>query len=137
MRPPEWLQNLIQRITTCLEPFDDGSPVGCHISLQPEGWEATLFVSRIEILGGEFDGESHPGPFLLDVAGTLRAFDHVERCWWQPFSVAPDDDLGPHLSIEGRQAGEPVWVRIAAEQPAPIESGRVANVKSGRIERRW
>ena len=112
-------------------------PLGCHVCEAEEAWEVTLFVSRTEVLGGEFDGEIVPGRFVADVVGILSVLDQVETCWWQPQSAGSDDDLGPHLSIEGRHAGHAVWVRVTSEQPMPIESGRVANVLNGVIERRW
>jgi hypothetical protein len=136
--PPDWLRDLVEELTACLEPVDPRAPLGCHLChTDEEVWEITLFVSRTEVLGGEYDGEQVPGRFVLDVTALVRVVDDVENCWWQPLPASADDDLGPHLSIVGRHAGHEVWVRITAEQPESIESGRVANVLTGVIERRW
>lgn len=135
--PPDWLQNLVSDLTAALQSNDQLAPIGCHLCQVEEVWEVTLFVSRTELLGGEFDGEHLPGRFTLDVGRALIALDEIAQCWWQPLAAAPDDEVGPHLSIVGRHAGHEVWVRIAAEQPEPLESGRVANTLTGVIEQRW
>ncbi|MFV0442404.1 MAG: hypothetical protein ACK5Q5_02410 [Planctomycetaceae bacterium] len=134
---PQWLQDLVGEVATCIVPVDPRAPIGCHVCKANDIWEVTLFVSRTEVFGGEFDGERVPGRFCLNVAPLISLLDELDNCWWQPLTVAADDDLGPHLSLEGRYAGHAVWIRITAEQPEDIESGRVANVNSGTIERRW
>ncbi len=135
--PPDWLRELMETLTACLEPVDPRAPIGCHHCEVKGIWEVTLFVSRTEILGGEFDGEQIPGRFTLDVAAVLLTLDVVEKCWWQPLPAGGDDEVGPHLSILGRHAGEAVWIRIPSEQPRALESGRVANIHTGLIENRW
>ena len=135
--PPVWLQELADELTACLTPVDPRAPIGCHVCHAEGCWEVTVFVSRTEVLGGQFDGDVMPGRFVLDVARIMGVMDHVEACWWQPLPCAADDELGPHLSLEGQHAGERLWVRITAEQPAALESGRIANVLTGTIERRW
>lgn len=134
---PDWLEALSQRIAALLEPADPRAPIGCHVCRADDVWELTFFVSRTEIFGGEYDGRSVPGRFVLDLAGLLTTLDEVSACWWQPLPQAADDDLGPQVSIEGRYGEHPVWIRITAEQPLAIESGRVANMLGGTIERRW
>lgn len=135
--PPDWLHQLAEELTACIEPIDRRAPIGCHFCYADDCWEVTLFVSRTEVLGGEYDGEQIPGRFNLDVTRLLTVLEQVDGCWWQPLPVAADDELRSHLSLEGRHAGQCVWVRITAEQPAAIESGRIANVLTGAIERRW
>ena len=135
--PPEWLQEFVNKLTAHIEPADRRAPIGCHICQADGTWEITLFVSRTEVFGGEFDGEVVPARFVVDLSGLLTVFDQIDQSWWQPLPAGPDDDLGPHLSLEGVHGGDRVWVRITAEQPAAIPSGRVANVIEGIIERRW
>lgn len=135
--PPDWLRELANELTACIEPVDPRAPIGCHTCHADGLWELTLFVSRTEVFGGEFDGEQIPGRFVLDVRRLMNGLHVVEECWWQPLPAAADDDLGPHFSIIGKHHGESVWVRITAEQPAALESGRVANALNGTIERRW
>jgi hypothetical protein len=135
--PPDWLRKLADEMTACIEPVDPRTPIGCHVCHVDGLWEVTLFVSRTEVFGGEFDGEQMTGRFVLDVRRLLGIMDEVDECWWQSQPAASDDDLGQHFSIAGRHAGEAVWVRIPAEQPASIESARIANVLNGTIERRW
>ena len=134
---PDWLQQLCDELSAYIEPIGRDAPIGCHYWLTEQGWEITLFVSRTEILGGESDGEALPGRFVFDVAGLLNVLDEVDSCWWQPVHFGDEDDLGPHLSLTGVFADEPVWIRIPSEQPKSIESGLIANVYTGRIESRW
>ena len=137
MSPPDWLEQLAQAISLCIDTSDPRSRIGCHYCCVDNVWEVTLFVSRTEIFGGEFDGCAIPGRFTLDIGGLLHLLEEVHRGWWQPLSAGSDDDLGPHLSLEGISAGHRVWIRITAEQPLALESGRVANMIDGTIERRW
>jgi len=134
---PEWLAELADLVAARIEPADPRAPIGCHFCEVEGVWEVTLFVSRTEIFGGEFDGQAIPGRFIIDLGGLLSVLDELHGCWWQPFSVAADDELGPHVALEGIYAGHEVWIRVPAQQPGSIPSGRVANMLGGTIERRW
>jgi hypothetical protein len=133
----DWIEQFSERIASHVRPADPRMPIGCHYCWADDVWELTLFVSRTEIFGGEFDGRSVPGLFVLDLIGLLLEFDEVCACWWQPFPIDGEDDIGAHISIEGRHGEHRLWVRIPAVQPQPLTAGCVANVLGGTIERQW
>ncbi len=133
----EWIKQFSERIAAHVRPADPRTPIGCHYCQVDDIWELTLFVSRTEIFGGEFDGRSVPGLFLLDLMGLLLEFDEVTACGWQPFPMDDQDDVGAHVSMEGRYGEHRLWVRIPAVQPQAIAAGCVANVLGEEIELRW
>ncbi|MEZ6056095.1 MAG: hypothetical protein R3C01_05255 [Planctomycetaceae bacterium] len=135
--PPAWLNELVQQVTQRILPIDPQSPIGCHYCQYGDEWEVTVFVSRTEVFGGEFDGEAFSSRFHFDLMGMQSIFTELDAFSWQPLSIGADDDLGPHIAMEGVYAGERVWLRVTSEQPKSIESGRVANVVEMRFEDRW
>ena len=51
--------------------------------------------------------------------------------------MGEDDDLGPHLSIEGLIGRHNVWLRITAHPPEPFEPGRIADVSDRGFHDLW
>jgi hypothetical protein len=135
--PPIWLQELADGAAGCLTPVDLLSPLGCHFTQQDLLWEVTLFASRTEVVGGHRDGFERSSRFLVDVLALQRLFDEVEEVQWQPQRIGPDDDLGQHLSVVGRCAGEAVWLRILSRAPERFEAGRQARVYEMLWAEKW
>lgn len=135
--PPAWLTKLVNQVTPRIHPIDPQTPIGCHYGQFGDEWEVTLFVSRTEVFGGEFDGESFASRYHLDLLGLQSVFSEVDAFSWQPLSIGADDDIGAHVALEGTYAGKRVWLRITSEQPASLEAGRIANVVEMRFEDRW
>jgi hypothetical protein len=63
-----------------------------------------------------------PG-FSLDVQALQAIFERVTALDWHAQDVGPDDDDGPHLSLEGTYQGHAVWLRVLAEAPDDEEPG--------------
>jgi len=135
--PPSWLKEFTNQVIEQILPTDPLSPIGCHFHQTADEWEVTIFVSRTEILGGQYDGESHHCRFHLNLQELTSLFDHVETFAWQALPMTKDDDLGAHVALEGTAHGERVWLRITAVQPEMFESGRVANVVDMTFESHW
>ena len=137
--PPSWLAKLTHRIASEIAPGDLMAPLGCHYYHEPlaDQWEITLFASSTEIVGGEFDGNSHPSKFTVDIAALMKCFDVVERIHWQNLPIGEDDDLGQHLSIEGQFDDYNVWLRILATAPAQFSHGRRLSIYERKLEDLW
>jgi hypothetical protein len=135
--PPIWLQELADGAAGCLTPVDLLSPLGCHFTQHDLLWEVTLFASATEVVGGHRDGTERSSRFLVDVLALQRLFDEVEEVQWQPQRIGPDDDLGQHLSVVGRRAGEAVWLRVLSRAPRRFESGRQARVYEMLWAEKW
>jgi hypothetical protein len=137
--PPLWIEETANRVAELFHSEDPLAPLGCHYYLDEDSdvWEVTLFVSHTETLGGEFDGKLTRGRFSVDLGGLASLFSQIERFSWQAVSMGEGDELGPHLSLEGRVGGENLWLRIASEPPQQFEAGRIADVYDGEFHDRW
>lgn len=137
--PPSWLSRLSQQIAAEIAPVDLMSPIGCHYFHEPlaDEWEITLFASSTEIVGGEFDGLSHASKFTVNIADVVKCFDTARRVHWQNLPIADDDELGPHLSVEGEFEGHDVWLRILATAPPQFSHGRRLSIYEMKIEDLW
>jgi hypothetical protein len=122
--PTQWIEQLTHAVSACIV-MDDDVPLGCHVHRGQDSWEITLFVLRVEILGGKTDGRRITLPFHVDLTSLPWLFDEVESFAWQPCKLGEGDDLGPHVAIVGRYQSEPVWLRIQAEAPADMPPGKL------------
>lgn len=140
-RPPKWLGELASLATRAFHSQSQLAPVGCHIHRNDEGettqWEVTLFVSSTEVYGGAQDGQCAFSRFMVDLRDLMAAFDVVESCYWQAQTMAEDDQLGPHVGVEGLFQGHSVWLRITAEPPNEFEPGRVFDQFANELQNRW
>lgn len=135
--PPEWLQDLTDRVAEAIEAVDVLAPLGCHYAETSEGWEITLFAASTEIIGGDQDGRRRPSRFFLDLDRVKSVFESVESYMWQAQGLGAMDDVGPHIAILGRYAGHPVWLRIPSVAPRQFPPGRRANVHQQNWEEVW
>ncbi len=142
-QPPQWLDRFANRASQAFHSADKLAPVGCHFHrYEEEGgllpqWEVTLFASSTEIYGGALDGSCAVSRFMLDLRVLMEVFDVVESCYWQAQTMADDDDLGPHVGVEGQFEGHLVWLRITAKPPGQFESGRVVDLCANEVQDRW
>lgn len=138
-QPPEWLAELADAVAEAIIGVAEPAPLGCHYFYDEprDQWEVTLFPAATEVVGGRFDGRVTPSPFALDLARLSWALDVVERFHWQTHPLGPDDDLGPHVSLEGSHGGHSVWVRILAEAPEQFPIGRRVDASGEGLEDLW
>lgn len=135
--PAVWLATLAHEIAQRIRPVDPLAPLGCHFAFHAGRWEITLFVSTTEVVGGQYDGEAFASAFQLDLTGIESLFDEVACLGWQPIELGEDDDLGPHIAVEGVYQGHSVWLRITAYPPVGIEPGRIFNLLDSTITETW
>lgn len=137
--PPPWIAKLANDLSVHLRAFDLLSPLGCHYYRNKalDQWEVTLFASRTQVVGGPLDGREKVSAFHVDLRGVAEAFDHVLQFHWQTHSLGKEDDLGPHVAVEGTYEGRSVWVRILGESPARYETGRNVHAYDHRVEDTW
>lgn len=118
-QPPAWLNGLADVAARAMEPLESEClpHLGCHYTKFEGVWEITLFVESTEIIGGPEDGSIKQATMGVRICDILNVFQNVNQCNWQSRTCATDDDLGPHLSIEGTYKGRMVWLRIVAQAP--------------------
>lgn len=140
-QPPQWLGELATLATQAFHSQSQLAPVGCHFhkndEVEPTEWEVTLFVSSTEVYGGARDGQCAFSHFMVDLRDLMAAFDVVESCYWQAQTMTDDDQLGPHVGVEGLFQGHSVWLRITAQPPSEFEPGRVFDQATNELQNRW
>jgi hypothetical protein len=136
---PDWLSETVNRVARQFRAADPLAPIGCHFFHDEfhDVWEVTVFVSRTETLGGELDGKLTSSRFSVDLNGLETLFSEVHSQAWQAVSLGEDDDLGPHLAVEGLVGEHKVWLRILADAPRQFEAGRIADVYGMEFHDRW
>lgn len=140
-RPPRWIGELSRFAMRAFHSQGNLAPVGCHFhensEVETPQWEVTLFVSSTEVYGGSQDGHRAFSPFMVDLTKLMSALDVVESCYWQAQAMAEDDQLGPHVGIEGLFQGHSVWLRITAQPPDQFDSGRTFDHLAIQLQNLW
>ena len=133
---PVWLENLVNQICAeALTPEAEAS-LGCHSFYAPEAdeWEVTLFANATEILGGAHDGLRLQPNLAVDLSRLPQLFDEVTGFHSQTEWLGPDDDLGPHVAVEGRWRSHRLWLRILSTAPACVPAGQIHDSQVARTE---
>src|SRR5687768_15607754 len=115
--PPLWLSRLADEVGQTIVPADWLSPLGCHYHRAGEIWEVTLFASLTEVIGGDKDGAIVRSRFSVDLIRLYAIFTEVDTFHWQALPLGAQDELGPHVAVEGRYGAERVWLRVLARPP--------------------
>lgn len=134
---PGWLEEFTEAVAGYLIPVDCLPPLGCHAVEFDGVHEITLFFGTTEVLGGMMDGEETPARFYCDIHNITKLFDDVQSCHWQPATIAPDDDLGPHVAVEGTYRGHAVWLRVLSSAPEIAQPARVADTIAREFVEQW
>lgn len=135
--PPGWLKELADAAALLMMPADFMAPIGCHYCCVETTWEISLFASSTQIVGGEHDGDVRRSRFCLDVEAIRKLFSEVHSVSWQAQSLATDDELGPHVEVNGIFADKEIKLRILAFPPKRFSSGRRAIVYEPAWEETW
>jgi hypothetical protein len=116
---PQWLQELVNDVAASTDSLLNEVELGCHIfqNADTAEWEVTLFAEGPD-WGGRLSTASFSPVLSIDVLAVTRALDRVTNCRWQTAELSADDDLGPHLSVEGDRCGHAVWLRVLSQKPA-------------------
>ncbi|WP_417389019.1 hypothetical protein [Gimesia sp.] len=130
---------MANQVASLMYDVDILAPIGCHFfhNSSRNEWEVTLFASNTEIVGGEWDGVLAPSKFCFNILNLGEIFEEVESIFWQALPVDYDDQLGSHISIEGKYEGERVWVRVLAEAPEEFEAGRRMQAYEFNLKEIW
>lgn len=135
--PPEWLHQFADEVAAQLRAVDVLAPLGCHIYQGSGASEVTLFVSTTEIVGGPQDGRHKVSRFFVDLLALTQVFDAIRSFAWQAQGLGAQDDIGPHVAIEGDYRGHAVWLRIPAMAPKQFPAGRRAHAHLAQWEEVW
>ena len=122
-RPSAWLTALVEGVAGCMEAHSPMGALGWRYHEDEELVELVVYPTLVELVGGEHDGTIVVPGFSLDVQALQAVFERVTALHWHAQDVGPDDDDGPHISLEGTYQGHAVWLRVLAEAPDDEEPG--------------
>lgn len=120
---PIWVRRLVDAVAEAATSINDAGELSCHVfrnqTADADEWEITIFGEPVE-MGGRLASYSTAPVFSIDALAIMTLFDTLISCRWQTSQIDADDDLGTHLSVEGIQNGEAVWLRIVSQKPPAI-----------------
>jgi hypothetical protein len=122
-RPSAWMTELVEGVAGCMEAHSPIGALGWRYHEDEELLELIVYPTPVKLVGGEHDGAIVMPGFSLDVLALQTVFERVTALHWHAQDVGPDDEDGPHLSLEGTYQGHPVWLRVLAEAPDDEEPG--------------
>ena len=122
---PAWVDELVDHAADLFVPLTGVGRVGYECHLADDRWEVSMFLGKIEYIGGAKDGESRHSNFQFEVQGLLKYFDQIDRFVW---SALPDVSTGldvpmSFLIIEGTLEGEPISLRVFSVPPQEAGAG--------------
>jgi hypothetical protein len=130
------MRELVKRVTDAVTPFDDVTELACHFfhsTSNVEEWEITLFPDTPQF-GGRLTNYSANNALSVDVFALMQVFGTISNCNWQSQVLADDDELGPHLSLEGEYEENNVWLRIASNPPSRLLNETHCDRNTQRVE---
>ncbi len=124
-RRPGWLTEMIDELANLFEPISISGQVGYDCQWQNDHWELSMFLGRVEIVGGLDDGLQKPLNFEFDLKPLMAYFTTINRFSWTatPDQHINEQHLRSHMSgltISGIVADQHFKLNIL-EQP-PLES---------------
>ena len=122
-RPSAWLNALVEAVADCMEAHTPMGTMGWRYQEEDESVELMVYATPVALVGGAHDGAIVVPGFSLDVQALQAVFQRVTVLQWQAHGFGPDDEEGPHLSLEGTYQGHHVWLRVLAEAPDDEEPG--------------
>lgn len=116
--PPNWTEDFVQQLSYCLFPAEVPAPLGCHYHFEMGCWEIAIFPSMRKNARGDYYLEEYrPSPFTFDIQQMLPLFEDIQHLDWVAIPTSLENEVGPHLLIEGVVDGHCVLVRICSEVP--------------------
>jgi hypothetical protein len=134
-QPDNWLNEFVARVMDATTLLTEPVEIACHTYFNEAAdsggeWEVTVFAEP-DTLGGRLDAFPLQPATSVDVAGLMTVFDSLDSCRWQSETVAFDDELGSHLSVEGAYRGHQIWLRVLSRAPESLTRKSVATSTAG------
>ncbi|MEK6238513.1 MAG: hypothetical protein N2C14_27660 [Planctomycetales bacterium] len=117
---PDWLHDLVAAATACMTVSAPG-PAGVRYREEDGFYELMLYPTPVELVGGADDGSMVSPLFSVDLEQLRGVMDRVVDFGWEAHGHPGHD--GPHVWLEGSQAGHDVLLRVLAFAPEDEEPG--------------
>ncbi len=123
MRPPGWMESLVDIVLGCMDPHNTLGPLGYRWRNEDDFWEIWVYPTPAELVGGAADGTVVNPGFSLDVQQLLAVFEKLADVSWLAQPLGPHDQDGPNLSFDGVYDGHEVWLTVLSRAPDDEEPG--------------
>jgi hypothetical protein len=130
---PDWINGLIEEAAGSFEPLVGVARVGYECQPDEGGWQVSLYLGAVEMVGGKSDGQTRRPDFRCDVKRLLEQFSRIDELQW---TVCPDDhDLGQQstILIDGLVGSSRVRLQVRSSAPETIGPG-LREFADGRVE---
>ena len=116
-RPSAWLNALVEAVADCMEAHTPMGAMGWRYQEEDESVELLVYATPVALVGGAHDGAIVVPGFSLDVQALQAVFARVTVLQWQAHGFGPDDEEGPHLSLN--------WLRVLGTTEIPQIDQRI------------
>lgn len=133
---PEWLNGLIEEAAASFEPLDGVARVGYECVPDEEGWNVSVYLGAVEMVGGKSDGKTRRPDFRCDLKRLLEQFARIDELEWTVWPQGPaEGDLAEQsvITIGGLIGTSKVWLRVRSSAPEAIGPG-LREYPDGRVE---
>lgn len=120
---PNWAANLLEQVCEFIEPVQGEARVGYECRFVESLWQIELFLGKIEIVGGSYDGHTSYVNYTANVAGILGLFSSIRRCEWQALPCSQHPGTSTGLAIEGEWKGHIVRILLRMVPPKSVGVG--------------
>lgn len=118
---PEWLQTWISDLAELFDPTEDVARAGFECEATEEGWHVGLFLSRVEIVGGRFDGKTELCQFSYNLQELRQRFNDIKEFY---LTALPKDDREEAISfVEILGEVEKTTIRLKIYSTPPQNAG--------------
>jgi hypothetical protein len=132
---PEWLPGLVEEAAASFEPLTGVARVGYECLPHEGGWNVSLYLGAVEMVGGKSDGQTRCPDFRCDIKRLLEQFNRIDELEW---TVCPDASGAGRtersvITICGLIGTTPVRLGVRSSAPESIAPG-LREFPDGRVE---
>jgi len=114
---PDWLQTLIADLAELFEPAEDVARAGFECQPTENGWEVGLFLSRVEIVGGRYDGKAELCQFSYNLQALRSHFEEISKLQMTALPKADREEAVSFVEVRGKVQQTDVSLKIYSIPP--------------------
>ena len=133
---PEWLRGFVEEAAGSFEPLSGVARVGYECLPAEGGWDISLYLGSIELVGGKSDGSTERPDFRCDLKRLLEQFSRIDDLEWTVWPDGIDEanrELRSVMRIDGLVGTGQVCLRILSSAPQALGPG-LRQFADGRVE---
>jgi hypothetical protein len=133
---PEWLNGLVEEAAASFEPLVGVARVGYECAPDEGGWNVSLYLGTVEMVGGKSDGQTRRPDFRCDVKRLMEQFARIDLVEWTVWPDGQDDASvaqQSNVTIEGLVAASRVRLEVRSSAPDTLGPG-LRQFTDGRFE---